>query len=133
MPGERRVPRPTIWLYRLRTLVGRSTTTQSTEGQSQPSVSSMELHSTLYLPASKSASTCAAVVALAVDLGSPEAVGVQQVPELLAGLDQRQEHHRFAALAAPSHFGGDLLQIRIKGCAQVAHGVKSPPLDGHAM
>ena len=64
-----------------------------------------------------------AVVALAVDLGSPEAVGVQQVPELLAGLDQRQEHHRFAALAAPSHFGGDLLQIRIKGCAQVAHGV----------
>ena len=58
LPGESRVPRPTIWLYRLRTLVGRSTTTQSTEGQSQPSVSSMELHSTLYLPASKSASTC---------------------------------------------------------------------------
>ena len=41
------VPRPTIWLYRLRTLVGRSTTTQSTLGQSQPSVSSMLLHSTL--------------------------------------------------------------------------------------
>ena len=57
LPGESRVPRPTIWLYRLRTLVGRSTTTQSTLGQSQPSVSSMELHSTLYLPASKSAST----------------------------------------------------------------------------
>ena len=27
--GDRRVPRPTIWLYRLRTLVGRSTTTVS--------------------------------------------------------------------------------------------------------
>ena len=52
--GDRRVPRPTIWLYRLRTLVGRSTTMQSTLGQSQPSVSSMLLHRTLYLPFEKS-------------------------------------------------------------------------------
>ena len=32
---------------------------QSTDGQSQPSVSSMELHNTLYLPASKSFNTSA--------------------------------------------------------------------------
>ena len=53
--GLSRVPRPTIWQYRLRTFVGRSTTMQSTEGQSHPSVSNIELQSTLYLPASKSA------------------------------------------------------------------------------
>ena len=46
-PGCSRVPRPTIWLYRLLILVGRSTTMQSTDGQSHPSVSSIELHSTL--------------------------------------------------------------------------------------
>ena len=55
LPGNRRVPRPTIWLYRLRTLVGRSTTTQLTLGQSQPSVSSILLHSTLYSPRSNAA------------------------------------------------------------------------------
>ena len=49
--GLRRVPRPTICTYRLRTFVGRRTTTQSTLGQSQPSVSSMELHSTAPGPA----------------------------------------------------------------------------------
>ena len=59
LPGNSRVPRPTIWLYRLRTLVGRRTTTQSTLGQSQPSVSSMELHRTLYFPPSKSLRTSA--------------------------------------------------------------------------
>ena len=59
MPGNRRVPRPTIWLYRLRILVGRSTTTQSTEGQSHPSVRSMELHKTLYRPSLNSRRTWA--------------------------------------------------------------------------
>ena len=58
--GLRRVPRPTICTYRLRTLVARSTTTQSTLGQSQPSVSSIELHSTEPGPAaSKRASVSA--------------------------------------------------------------------------
>ncbi len=51
-PGCSLVPLPTIWLYRLRTRVGRSTTMQSTDGQSQPSVRSMELHRTLYSPLS---------------------------------------------------------------------------------
>ena len=52
--GDNRVPRPTIWQYRLRTFVGRRTTMQFTDGQSQPSVRSIELQSTLYFPASKS-------------------------------------------------------------------------------
>ena len=55
--GLRRVPRPTIWTYRLRTLVGRSTTMQSTLGQSQPSVSSIELHSAEPGPAASKAAS----------------------------------------------------------------------------
>ena len=58
-PGNSRVPLPTACWYRLRTFVGRSITTQSTLGQSHPSVSSMLLHSTEYLPASKSFSISA--------------------------------------------------------------------------
>ena len=58
-PGARRVPRPTIWLYKARTFVGLNTTTQSTVGQSHPSVNSIELHNTLYLSLSKSSRTSA--------------------------------------------------------------------------
>ena len=62
--GLRRVPRPTIWQYSERTLVGRSTTTQSTLGQSQPSVSSIELQSTAPPPASSNAASVSARSAL---------------------------------------------------------------------
>ena len=59
LPGLRRRPRPMICWYRLRTLVGRRLMMQSTEGQSQPSVSSMLFVRTSYLPRSKSSRSCA--------------------------------------------------------------------------
>ena len=52
LPGERRVPRPTIWQKRDRTFVALRTQTQSTSGQSHPSVRSMELRTTVPGPAS---------------------------------------------------------------------------------
>ena len=52
LPGARRVPRPTIWQKSARTFVARSTQTQSTSGQSHPSVRSMELRTTVPGPAS---------------------------------------------------------------------------------
>ena len=64
-----------------------------------------------------------AVGALAVDLGGTESMGVQQAAELLAGRDEGQEHHRFAAFAALGHLGGDLFQIGVKRSAEVSHGV----------
>ena len=50
-------------------------------------------------------------------------MGVQQVAEFLAGLDEGQEHHRFAAFAALGHLGGNLFQIGVKRSAEVSHGV----------
>ena len=50
-PGNSLVPLPIIWQYRLRTLVGLKTTTQSHDGQSHPSVSNMALHRTAPGPA----------------------------------------------------------------------------------
>ena len=75
------------------------------------------------LPGIKVGQNLAAVGALAVDLGGAKALGVQQIPELLAGFDEGQEHHRFAALAALGHLGGDLFQIGVKRSAEVSHGV----------
>ena len=56
-PSQSLVPRPTICEYNALTFVGLNTTTQSTLGQSQPSVNSIELHNTLYFPLSKSCKT----------------------------------------------------------------------------
>ena len=64
-----------------------------------------------------------AIGALAVDLGSMESVAVQGIPEFLAGFDQRQKDNGFAPLAVVRHLGGDLVQIRVQGAAQLAHGI----------
>ena len=64
-----------------------------------------------------------AVVALAVDLGGAEAVRVEQVAELLTGLDEGKEHHRFAVTAALGHFGSDLFEVRVQRGAQLAQRV----------
>ena len=50
-PGDNLVPRPTIWQYSDRIFVGLSTTTQSHDGQSHPSVNSIALQSTAPGPA----------------------------------------------------------------------------------
>ena len=51
LPGCNLVPLPIICAYKLRIFVGRSTTTQSTDGQSHPSVKSIALQRTEPLPA----------------------------------------------------------------------------------
>ena len=72
-----------------------------------------------------------AVGALAVDLRCPEALGVEQVPELLARFDEGQEHHGLAPGAALRHLGGDLTEIWIQRGAKFPHGVVAAA-EGHA-
>jgi len=72
-----------------------------------------------------------AVGALAVDLGGLESLGVEQIPELLAGFDEGQEHHRLAVPAPLYHLGGDLFQIRVQRRAQFPYGVVAAA-EGHA-
>ena len=64
-----------------------------------------------------------AVGALAVDLGGAKALRVEQVPELLARLDEGQEHHRFAPGTACCHFFSNLAQVRVKSSAKLAYGI----------
>lgn len=50
-------------------------------------------------------------------------MGIEQVTELLAGLDEGKEHHRFAVTAALGHFGSDLFEVRVQRGAQLAQRV----------
>ena len=61
--------------------------------------------------------------ALAVDLGGPETVGLENVPELLAGADQGQEHHRPPPGAVGLHLPGDLVEAGFQGAGGPLGGV----------
>ena len=63
------------------------------------------------------------VVALAVDLGGGEADCVEQIPELLARLDEGQKDDGLAAFAVGLHLGGDLGEVRVESRSQLAHGI----------
>nr|DAE44311.1 MAG TPA: hypothetical protein [Caudoviricetes sp.] len=67
----------------------------------------------------------APVGALAVDLRSAEAMGVEQIAEFLARLDERQENDGLPICAASSHFGGDLFEVGVQRGAEVSDCVIS--------
>ena len=73
-------------------------------------------------PGFKGGQHLGAVFAVAVHLGGAEPGTVQHSTKLLAGSDQRQEHHGAPALAVIHHLLRDLLQVRLQRRADLAHG-----------
>ena len=65
-----------------------------------------------------------------VNLCRPEPTAVQDVPELLTGLYQRQEYHRLPVHAVFHHLICDLVQIRIQSGADLAC-LEIPGLHGY--
>ncbi len=106
--------------------VGRSTIAQSTDGQSQPSVSSMELHRTLYSPLSKASGTSARSFALTIDFRSFKSLFIQDLFELLAGLYQWKEHDRLSVPAVFHHLVRDLVQRYGSRAVAMSPALKSP-------
>lgn len=112
-------------------MVGRSTTTQSTLGQSQPSVSNMELHSTLYFPASKSVriSLRSALWPLTSAARKPLALSRSRNFWLVLMRGKNTTVLRPAQCCAIS--GGDLAEVWIQRSAKFPHGVVAAA-EGHA-
>ena len=71
------------------------------------------------------------VAAVPVHFRGPEPFRVQDVPELLARLHERQEHHCLPVHAVRRHLVRDMVQVRVQGRADVA-GLEVPGLDSHA-
>ena len=63
------------------------------------------------------------VLAIAVDLGSPEAPAFQDVPEFLGRLDQWKEDNSLAVHAHLDHLICNGLQVGVQGGAQLAGAV----------
>ena len=70
------------------------------------------------------------VLTLPIDLRRTEALFQQDIPELLAGLDQWQEYHRFPLPTVFGHLLRNLVQVRVQGRGKIA-GLKIPGLERH--